>query len=45
MTATYITAAICIWAIAAMFAYAFIRGATSIPSSREVRRAEALEEV
>jgi hypothetical protein len=34
-----------IWALVAMLCIAFIRGATSIPSSREVRRAEALEEV
>ena len=34
-----------IWALVAIAAIAFIRGATSIPSSREVRRAQALEEV
>jgi hypothetical protein len=32
-----------IWALVAIAAILFIRGATSIPSSREVRRAEALE--
>jgi hypothetical protein len=32
-----------IWALVAIAAIAFIRGATSIPSSREVRRAQALE--
>jgi hypothetical protein len=32
-----------IWALVAIAAIAFIRGSTSIPSSREARRAEALE--
>ena len=42
---TDITEGICIWLFVAVCSVLFIRGATSIPSSREVRREEALEEV
>jgi hypothetical protein len=42
---TTVETIVAIWLFVAVCSVLFIRGATSMPSSREARRAEALEEV